>query len=32
MILGIFVFVYYARKNSKRGISVVDIFGEVPPP
>ena len=32
MILGIIVFVYYARKNSKRGISVVDIFGEVPPP
>jgi amino acid transporter len=32
MILGIAVFVYYVRKNSKRGISVVQIFGEVPPP
>ena len=32
MIVGILVFVYYARKNSKRGISVVNIFGEVPPP
>jgi amino acid transporter len=32
MIIGIIVFVYYARKNSKRGISVTAIFGEVPPP
>jgi amino acid transporter len=32
MIIGIAIFVYYAYKNSKRGISVVDIFGEVPPP
>ena len=32
MVLGIFIFIYYIRKNSKRGISVVNIFGEVPPP
>lgn len=32
MIVGIAIFVYYVHKNSKRGISVVDIFGEVPPP
>jgi APA family basic amino acid/polyamine antiporter len=32
MIIGIVIFVYYARKNSKRGISVTAIFGEVPPP
>jgi len=32
MILGIIVFVYYVGKNSKRGVSVVNIFGEVPPP
>jgi APA family basic amino acid/polyamine antiporter len=32
MILGILIFVYYTRKNSKRGISVASIFGEVPPP
>jgi len=32
MIIGIAIFVYYVRKNSKRGISVVAIFGEVPPP
>jgi amino acid transporter len=32
MIIGVAIFVYYARKNSKRGISVVNIFGEVPPP
>jgi APA family basic amino acid/polyamine antiporter len=32
MILGVIVFVYYVAKNSKRGVSVVDIFGEVPPP
>jgi len=31
-ILGIGIFVYYARKNSKRGVSVTAIFGEVPPP
>lgn len=32
MIIGIAIFVYYVYKNSKRGISVVDIFGEIPPP
>ena len=32
VIIGIAVFIYYARKNSKRGISIVDIFGETPPP
>jgi APA family basic amino acid/polyamine antiporter len=32
MAIGIFIFVYYARKNFKRGISIVDIFGETPPP
>jgi hypothetical protein len=32
MIIGIFVFIFYAYKNSKRGISVTGIFGETPPP
>jgi len=32
MIIGIAIFVYYAAKNAKRGVTVVDIFGEVPPP
>jgi APA family basic amino acid/polyamine antiporter len=32
MVIGVLIFVYYARKNYKRGISVTAIFGEVPPP
>jgi amino acid transporter len=32
MLLGILVFVYYANKMSKRGISIVQVYGEVPPP
>ena len=32
MAIGVFIFIYYARKNAKRGISIVDIFGETPPP
>jgi amino acid transporter len=32
MILGILIFVYYTAKNSRRGVSVTAIFGEVPPP
>jgi amino acid transporter len=32
VIIGVAIFVYYTHKNSKRGISVVNIFGEVPPP
>jgi hypothetical protein len=32
VLIGVVIFIYYAAKNAKRGISVVNIFGEVPPP
>jgi len=32
MAIGVVIFVYFARKSSKRGISIIDIFGEVLPP
>lgn len=32
MAVGILVFVYYVHKMSKRGISIVQVYGEVPPP
>ena len=32
MIIGVVVFIVYVYKNSKRGISIVDIMGETPPP
>jgi hypothetical protein len=32
VLIGVVIFIYYTAKNAKRGISVVSIFGEVPPP
>ena len=32
MIIGVFIFVYFAEKNEKRGINLTKIYGEIPPP
>ncbi|HMK82709.1 MAG TPA: amino acid permease, partial [Candidatus Bathyarchaeia archaeon] len=32
MFLGVLILVYYINKNTKRGIKVMDIYKEIPPP
>ena len=32
MLIGVFVFVFFVAKNERRGIKMMQIFGEIPPP
>jgi hypothetical protein len=32
MLGGVLIYLYYFRKNEKRGISVAEIYGAIPPP
>lgn len=32
MAVGVLIFVYFVRKNEKRGINITQIYGEIPPP
>jgi amino acid transporter len=32
MLIGILIFVYFVAKNERRGINIMQIYGEIPPP
>jgi hypothetical protein len=32
MMIGVFIFVYFAVKNERRGVNITQIYGEIPPP